>query len=166
MGGPQLRPPEPLSRDHDVSNFDCGYADLNAWLVKQAATSEGKTARTIIVAAGNRVVAYYCLAAGSIARTELPSAKLRRNVPDQVPVVVIGRLAVDLKFQGKGFGRGLLKDAILRALTASESLGIRAIVVHAVDDKAAAFYKKFGFINSPTNALTFLLPTETAKQAL
>ncbi len=149
-----------------MSNFDCGYADLNAWLVKQAATSEGKTARTIIVAAGNRVVAYYCLAAGSIARTELPSAKLRRNVPDQVPVVVIGRLAVDLKFQGKGFGRGLLKDAILRALTASESLGIRAIVVHAVDDKAAAFYKKFGFINSPTNALTFLLPTETAKQAL
>jgi GNAT superfamily N-acetyltransferase len=119
-----------------------------------------------VVALSARVVAYYCLAAGSVMRTTVPKAKLRQGLPDQVPVVVIGRLAVDKNFQGRGFGKGLLKDAILRSLNASDLVGVRAIVVHAIDERAGEFYLKFGFLPSPTNARTFVLPLETAKAAL
>src|SRR5260370_20653423 len=109
--GPQLRPPEHLTGRHDVSTFDCGKTDLNKWLVRQARRSEGRSARTYVVTVDSRVVGYYCLAAGSVIRDELPKAGLRRNAPDQVPVIVLGRLAVDAKFAFRGFGKGLLRDA-------------------------------------------------------
>lgn len=163
--GPRPNPPEALSDVHDLTQFDCGNADLDRWLRQRARTSEGATARTFVVAAGGHVVAYYCLAAGSVVPRELPR-KIRHNNPEQVPVIVIGRLAVDRAFQGRGFGKGLLKDAILRALQAAQSIGVRAIVVHAIDDRAAAFYKKFGFLPSPLDARTFILPVATAAAAL
>lgn len=119
-----------------------------------------------MVCAGSRVVGYYCLAAGSVIRTDLPSAKLRRNTPPQVPVIVIGRLAVDKQFQRRRIGAGMLKDAITRALKASRTIGVRAILVHAVDDAAAAFYRSYDFLPSPTDARTLLLPIETAAAAL
>lgn len=165
-GAPQLGAPEAITANHDLSVFDCGNADLNRWLVNRALASEGKSARTVVVAVGNAVVAYYCISAGAVERNAFASAKQRRNQPDPIPVLVLGRLAVDKGYAGRGFGKGLLKDAILRTLTASEIAGVRALVVHAIDDEAAKFYKKFGFVASPLNSRTYLLPIETAKAAL
>jgi len=161
--GPKLRPPERIADSHDLTAFDCGSPELDAWLKNRAL--DGRSARAYVVAVDNRVVAYYCLSAGSVIRADLPK-KAQRNTPDQIPVVIIGRLAVDRRFQSRGFGKGLLKDAILRALQASEAIGVRAIVVHALDDEAAKFYRKFGFVDSPLNPRTLVLPIETAKQAL
>ena len=126
---------------------------------------EGFTARTYVVTDGNRVVGYYCLVGGSIERAALPK-KTQRNTPDSIPIAVIGRLAVDLKYQKTGIGGGLLKDAILRVFGVAEVIGIRAVVVHAIDDNAAAFYKKYGFIDSHLNVRTLVLPLEVAKAAL
>jgi GNAT superfamily N-acetyltransferase len=164
--GPQLRPPEHLTTLHDVSTFDCGTPDLNDWLARQARRSDGRSARTYVVAANLRVVGYYCLAAGAVIRGEMPSAKLRRNLPDQVPVIVLGRLAVDRRYSSRGLGRSLLKDALLRSLSVSETVGARVVLVHAIDDAACGFYRKFGFLPFPTNPLTLVLPLETVKEAL
>lgn len=166
IAGSQLQPPERLTEHHDVSSFDCGHRELNDWLARQGIVSEAKSARTYVVARDGRVVAYYCLATGSVTRSDLPSAKLRKNKPDQVPIMVIGRLAVDLKSQGRGFGQALLKDAILRILTAHDAVGVRAILVHAIDDKAFDFYRQFGFQSTFGNTRTLVLPIETVKQAL
>lgn len=162
-GGPKLRPPEPIADSHDLANFDCGRPELDAWLKHHAL--DGRSARAYVVAVDNRVVAYYCLSAGSVIRGDLPK-KAQRNTPEQIPIILIGRLAVDRKFQSRGFGKGLLKDAVLRVLQASETIGIRAIVVHAIDDEAAEFYRKFGFVASTLTARTLVLTIETAKQAL
>jgi GNAT superfamily N-acetyltransferase len=155
-----------LTPRHDISAFDCGKPDLNDWLARQARQSDGKSARTYVVASDLRVVAYYCLAAGAVIRGDLPNARLRRNMPDQVPVIVLGRLAVDSKFSSRGIGKGLIKDALSRSLTVSETIGARAMLVHAIDEEAAGFYRKFGFLAFPTNSLTFVIPMETVKSGL
>ncbi|HEX3881743.1 MAG TPA: GNAT family N-acetyltransferase [Stellaceae bacterium] len=149
----------------DVSAFECRYPELDDWLRLRARAAEGRSARTYVVAASDRVVGYYCLAAGSIGREELPTAKLRRNQPSDVPVIVLGRLAVDLAFERHGVGSGLLKDAFRRCLTAADTIGVRAIVVHAIDEGAAQFYEKLKF--KPLNAgpLTLFVPLETAAAA-
>lgn len=165
-GGHEIRPPEPISPAHDLSAFDCGNQDLNNWLKQRALACEGRSARTTVLCEGQRVTGYYCLATGSIERESLSSAKLRKNLPDPIPIVVLGRLAVATNYKGRGFGKGLLRDAILKTITASEIAGVRALVVHAIDDAAANFYQKYGFIPSPLNMRTFLLPIETAKAAL
>lgn len=165
-GGPELRAPEALTSAHDLTDFDCGYPDLNDWLQQRALTSEGVSARTIVLCVGQTVVGYYCLATGSVERAHLHNAKLRRNQPDPIPIIVMGRLAVDNRYKGRGFGPGLLKDAILRTLKASEIAGVRALVVHAIDQEAAKFYLKYKFLPSPLNDLTFVLPLETARAAL
>jgi len=165
-GGSNIRAPEPLTTAHDVALFDCGNGDLNHWLVQRAMASDGRSARTYVVAIDARVIAYYCLAAGSVMLAALPRAKLRQNMPDPIPVIVIGRLAVDKRFKGRGFGRGLLKDCILRSLSIAQQIGVRAILVHAVDEDACNFYRKFTFVESPINARTFVLPIESAKAAL
>lgn len=115
---------------------------------------------------GQRVAGYYCLATGSIERESLSSARLRKNLPDPIPILVLGRLAIARDYQGRGLGKALLKDAILKTVTASEIAGVRALVVHAIDDAAARFYQKHGFVPSPLNLRVFLLPIETAKAAL
>jgi GNAT superfamily N-acetyltransferase len=162
---PPLRAPEPLGDGYDLSQFDCGRDDLNAWLRQRAHMNEGKASRTFVVCAERRVVAYYCLAAGSVARASV-GRKLRQNAPDPLPVIVIGRLAVDRTYARRKIGRALLRDAILRSLTAATEVGIRAILVHAVDDAASGFYRKFGFQDSPTDARTLLLPIEIARANL
>ncbi len=165
-GGGRLSAPIPLSPDHDRSRFDCGKPELDDWLHRTAAASEGRTARTYVTCAGNRIVGYYALAAGNTVRAALPSARLRRNTPADVPVLVIARLAVDREFHGRRIGRGLLKDALLRAVEASRAIGIRAVVVHAIDDEAARFYRRYGFLPSPMDPRTLVLPIETAVSGL
>jgi GNAT superfamily N-acetyltransferase len=161
-----LRPPEPISAAHDLTSFDCGNEDLNDWLKRRALASEGRSARTSVLCDGQRVAGYYCLATGSIERESLSSAKLRKNLPNPIPILVLGRLAIALDYQGRGLGKALLKDAILKTIAASEIAGVRALVVHAIDDAATRFYQKHGFIPSPLNDRALLLPIETAIAAL
>ena len=118
-----------------------------------------------MVAVERRVVAYYCLSTGSIIRSVLPR-KLRHNTPDAVPVLVMGRLAVDLRYQHRGFGKGLLKDAITRALSLSSEVGFLALVVHVIDESAIPFYARYSFVPSPTDPRTFILPLATARDAI
>lgn len=164
-GGLQLRPPEAIKSAHDLSTFQCGNDKLDEWLKRRAVASDGKTSRAYVVPIGMRVVGYYCVAAGSVGRNELPT-RIRRNTPDQVPVIILGRLATDKRFQGRGIGKGMLREAISRTISASETIGVRALLVHAIDAEAAAFYLHFKFSPCPIGDRTFLLAVETAKQAL
>lgn len=158
-------PPTPLLPAHDTSTFDCGKAALNDWLRYRALRAEAKSARSYVIVHQGRVVGYYCLAAGAVAHEGAPR-KMRHNLPDPTPVVVIGRLAVDRDHQGRGIGQGLLKDALLRVTKASELVGARAVLVHAVDQEAVPFYVRYGFHAFPTGNQTLFLPIEEIIMAL
>ena len=160
-----LSAPEPLSADDDIGAFDCGNDLLNDWLRDQALRSEGRSARTYVVKDGARVAGYYCLATGGVAREGVPR-KIRQGLPRLVPVIVLGRLAVDLRYQRLGIGRGLLKDALPRTLQVSREVDVRALLVHAIDDEAKAFYAAHGFIEFPARARTLFLPVEPIARGL
>jgi hypothetical protein len=163
-----LTPPEPLGQRHDLSRFSCGRPELDAWLRDQALDSEGRSARTYVVCTGSSIVAgYYCIATGSVERQALPSKMKRaRGLPKQIPVAIIGRLARDQTFSGTGLGRDLLQDALRRILAAAQIIGIRAVLVHALDADAAAFWRSQDFIESQIGSGTFFLPVETIASAL
>lgn len=113
-----------------------------------------------------RIIGYYAITTAMEQRANLPSAKLRRAMPEQVPLLLIARLAVDRAWQGMGLGADLLQDALRRCLAASEIAGARGIIVHAIDEVAAAFYEHHGFLRSPLGDLTLILPIETLRAAL
>ena len=159
------RPPEPITPGHDVSGFTSRHETLNEWLRKHALKNEGATARTYVVTAGSVVVGYYTLASGGVARATLPG-KLRRNAPEEIPVIVLGRLAADRNFERHGIGRGMLQEAIRKTLASSRTVGIRGLLVHAIDDEAVTFYTRHGFVAMPAEPRTLLLPVETAAAAL
>jgi GNAT superfamily N-acetyltransferase len=162
----RLRAPEKLSPDHDLSQFQCGEPTLDEWLKKRALLNqESGASRTYVVCTGRRVVAYYALAAGAVAHVDAPG-RVRRNMPDPVPVMVIGRLAIDQSMQGQGTGPALLRDAILRTLQAAEIAGIRAILVHAISERAKRFYEKWGFVSSPVEPLTLMITVAEARKAV
>lgn len=162
-GSPTLRPPVPIEEDHDYSTFSSGKTILDEWLTSKAYRSEGRSARTFVVCDGRKVVGYYSLATGEIVRGRLPTAKMRQNLPDPVPVIILARLAVDLRRQRQGIGAGLLKDAIERALALHREVGFRGLLVHALDDEAVAFYAKYDFVPCATiDQRTLILPIETA----
>lgn len=161
-----LASPQPIQAGHDLSAFDCGRPSLDNWLRHRASRNEGPGAsRTYVVCEGVRVVAYYCLSSGSVESRQAPG-KVRRNMPDPIPVMLMGRLAVDRTQHGMGLGRALLRDAILRTLRAAEIAGMRALLVHALDDQAARFYRHNGFLDSPIDPLVLMLPLETARKAM
>ena len=163
-----LSAPEPISDTHDLSRFDCGKDALNDWLRSRAARSEGLSARCYVVCAGRAVVGYYCLSTGAVRHdgsTRAPRA-LRANMPDPTPVMVLGRLAVDKEFQGRGIGKDMLRDALQRVLQASRVVGARALIVHAIDDEAVPFYAGFGFRSFAGDARTMFLPMEAIKRAV
>jgi predicted N-acetyltransferase YhbS len=152
-----IRAPEKLTPDHDLSQFQCGEPALDDWLRRRALQNEDSGAsRTYVACDGNKVVGYYALAAGAVAHIDAPG-RVRRNMPDPVPVMVIGRLAVDQTLQGQALGPALLRDAILRTLQAADIAGIRAILVHAISERAKAFYEKWGFISSPMDPMTLMI---------
>lgn len=155
-----LPAPEPINAAHDLSRFDCGKVPLDNWLKQRTLKSEGPSARTYVVRSGSSVVAYYSLASGGMGHPALPG-RLRRNMPDPVPVMLLGRLAVDRRFQGQGIGGWLIKDAMLRAAEANKLVGFRALLLHAIDDEALSFYAGFGFIEYPPGSKTLFLPIET-----
>jgi GNAT superfamily N-acetyltransferase len=149
--------PAPLTAEHDLSAFSCGNPALDDWLRRRAlANQDSGASRTYVVAEDNRAVGYYALASGSVAFAEAPG-KVKRNMPDPVPVMILGRLAIDQGWQGKGFGKDLLRDAVLRTMQAAEIGGIRALLVHAIDERAAGFYERAGFVPSPIRPLTYFL---------
>lgn len=161
-----LRRPERLSPKHDFSTFDSGERLLDVWLRKRALLNEESGgSRTYVVAANNRVVAYYTLAVGAVTHAHAPG-RVRRNMPDPLPVMLIGRLAVDRNYQGRGLGRGLLQDAILRTVQAAEIAGIRAILVHAISERAKCFYEASGFTPSPVDPLTLMITVAEAVKEL
>lgn len=154
--------PTRLLPEYELDAFDCGNVDLNEWLHRRARTNEAQGAsRTYVVCNGQQVVAYYCLAVGSVEQN-VAVGRVKRNMPNPIPVMIIGRLAVDRSLHGQGFGRGLLKDAVLRTVAASEIAGIRAILVHAISDEAKAFYEKHGFRPSPVHPMTLMMTIQDA----
>ena len=160
-----LSPPQPINADDDLGPFDCGDELLSDWLRQQALGSEGASARTYVVKDRRRVVGYYCLATGGVARETVPR-KIRHGLPDPVPVMILGRLAVDKAYQRVGIGSSLLKDALQRTLQVSGQVGVRAVLVHAIDEEAKAFYATYGFIESPAGTRTLFLPLESVAKAL
>ena len=162
---PELTAPAPIGAAHDVSRFDCGKAPLTDWLRTHAAKSEGLSARSYVVCAGQFVAGYYSIATGSVAHSAT-SAKLRQNMPDPIPVIVLARLAVDKEYQGRGIGSGLLKDALARILEASRIVGTRAVIVHPIDEEAENFYRQYGFKPLPGEIRTLFLPVQTVASGL
>ena len=149
--------PEPLSDAHDTSGFVCRHASLAQWLQRRAlANGLVGASRTYVVCEGRAVIGYYALAAGSVVAAAAPG-RLRRNMPDPLPIVVLGRLAVHADRSGQGIGAGLLRDAVARSLQAADVIGACALVCHAIDDAAKAFYAHHGFVESPVQASTMLI---------
>lgn len=165
-GQNQLRPPEKLNSSHQVDSFDSGHPQLDDWLKRRALKNElSGASRTYVVCVDEVVIAYYCLANGAVAQTAATS-RVRRNMPDPIPVMVIGRLAVDRHWQGQGIGRALLRDAMLRTLQAAEIAGIRAVLVHAISAEAKQFYQKYGFTASPIDPMTLMVKVSDAIASL
>jgi GNAT superfamily N-acetyltransferase len=165
-GGGGIGAPEHLTAHHDLTAFDSGVPVLDEWLKRHALSNEqAGGSRTYVVSIGGRVVAYYALAAGGVTQ-EAATGRVRRNMPDPVPVMVLGRLAVDRAYHGRGLGAGLLRDAVLRTVQAAELGGIRAILVHAISEDAKRFYERHGFLESPIDPMTLMITVADAKKAL
>lgn len=169
-GGPRYTVPHPVLADDRFDAFECGNVALDDWLKRRALKNEGKASRTYVLcnALGEdvgAVVGYYTLSAGAV-RIEDSPGWARRNMPNPLPVFVLGRLAVDHRHSGKGLARGLMKDALQRSLEASRTVGARALIVHAADDGVIPFYAQFGFQTFPTDSRTMFLPIDTIGAAL
>ncbi len=161
-----LLAPQPLTDTHEVADFDCGHPSLDDWLKRRAAKNQSNgSSRTYVVCEGNVVIGYFCLAAGAIGHAEAPSA-VKRNRPDPVPVLVLGRLAIHRDHHQKGIGTALLNDAIRRTVHAAEIAGVAALIVHAISEQARRFYASRGFVESPIKPMTLCLMLATVRQAL
>lgn len=163
-------PPARITVNHRLDRFDCGKPPLDEWLKVHALDIEGKASRTYVMTAEagedeGHVVAYYTLASGGVVRAEVRK-KIRHGLPNPVPVMVLGRLAVDHKHKGKGIGPALLKEAMQRTLQLSEIAGLRALILHAIDDEAVSFYAKYGLQVFPAGTRTMFLPIESLREAL
>lgn len=158
--------PAPLSEAHDLSGFDCGVDSLNDWLKRRARANHASGAsRVYVSASGGRIAGFYALASGAVAAQEAPG-KFRRNMPDPIPVVVLGRLAVDRTFARQGLGRALVKDAALRMMQAAEAVGVRGMLVHALSQEAQGFYRAVGFDPSPLDAMTLMITLADLRKAM
>lgn len=157
---PRFGDPEPLGPDHSLDDFDCGVGSLNTWLCKHArAAAATGSARAYVLedAEQGRVVGYHALCAASVSRREA-SPRARRGIPRRpIPAVLLARLAVDRSVQGHGLGAFLLRDAMARTLAAAAELGIRVMLVHALDEGARGFYLHHGFEPSPTDPMNLQL---------
>ncbi len=145
---------EKLRPDHPIENFDCGREELNRYLLRYAwANQRAGAALTYIGLVGDNAVGYYSLAVGEVTRDEAPERLTKGLARHAVPIMLLARLAVDLRWQGQGVGKGLLRDAMQRTLQAADIAGIRAFAVHAKDEAAKRFYERFDFIPSPADPM-------------
>jgi predicted N-acetyltransferase YhbS len=165
---PKLTKPAPLRASHVVTTFDCGEEMLNIWLVRRAlAAVAERTANTFVVCRGRGVVGYYSLATASVAHEHCTSS-LRRNAPNPVPAMLLARLAVDNAEKGKQIGRHLLQDAMKRSLIAARYVAARTLLVHALTEEVAGYYRQLGFLDLPRSGeqITLYLPLEKIVAAL
>ncbi len=166
----RVSPPERLRSNHDRLSFHNGkHASLDEWLRNRALAGEVLSARTYVVCAGdapNRVVAYYAISTAMEQRIALPNATLRRGKPEQVPLLLIGRLAIDERYRGKGLGTDLLRDALRRCLAAADIVGARGVIAHGIDEEATGFYRHHGFSVCPLGERIMLMPIETVRALL
>jgi GNAT superfamily N-acetyltransferase len=158
---------EKLRPDHELDAFDCGKEDLNHFLIRHAlANQRAESAQTYVLARDRRVVGYYSLAAGAVTHDKTTSRVKKGQARHAIPVVLLARLAVDTASQGQGIGPALLKDALLRAASAADTIGARALLVHAKDGRARSFYERFDFEPSPTDPLHLFLIMRDLKRRI
>ncbi|KYC29396.1 GCN5-related N-acetyltransferase [Sterolibacterium denitrificans] len=151
-----LAAPAPLTAHHETNTFTCGVESLDHWLRQRALKNQiSGASRTFVVCEDQRVLAYYALASSAVA-AKLATGRLRRNMPDPIPIVVLGRLAIDQSLHGQGIGRALVRDACLRVVAAADAIGIRGMLVHALSPEAQAFYAHVGFEPSPLEPMTLM----------
>ncbi len=155
----KLSPPQPLAAEHRVDDFSCAEPSLDEWLRRRALVNQmtGASRTFVVTNELGQVLAYYALAAGAVSHQESPG-NIRRNMPDPVPVMVLARLAVDQRLQGRQIGGAMLKDALQRAVSVAQNIGVRALLVHAINEPARLFYSHYGFVPSPANPMTLMLP--------
>lgn len=158
--------PRTICDTDDVGEFDSGEPDLDTYLRTRAlANHVGGASRCFVTCRDGRVVGLYSLAAVAVERRSAPG-RVRRNMPEPVPAILISRLAVDLSEQGSGLGAHLLRDAIARSVAAADLIGVRVVLVHALHERARTFYEHFGFEPSPTDPLHLLLLIGDARASL
>lgn len=162
-----VQAPRPIASGDRCAGFDCGELSLNSYLEERALANHASGAARCYVCLDDagRVIGYYTLSAIAIERARLPG-RARPNSPDPVPAVLLGRLAVDRSHRGQGVGRGLLRDAIGSTLVAAQRIGVRLLIVHAVDESAADWYAQFGFRPSPTDGRHLYLLLADARSSL
>jgi len=160
----ELTAPQPLTTAHRLDEFSCGEPVLDDWLRRRAMSNQARGAsRTFVVTdADGRVYGYYAMAAGAVSQ-QMATGGVRRNMPEPIPVMVLARLAVDHRAHGIKLGGALLQDAINRALVVSQNTGVRALLVHSLDDRAKSFYEHYGFEASPSDPMTLMLRLSSAK---
>uniref|UniRef100_Q029I3 GCN5-related N-acetyltransferase n=1 Tax=Solibacter usitatus (strain Ellin6076) TaxID=234267 RepID=Q029I3_SOLUE len=158
---------EKLRREHDLSSFDCGNGTLTAWLQKFAwLNQQADSAKTYVAVRGKRIGGYYALTAGSVHKDESPERIAKGLANHPVGVVLLARLAVDRSEQGRGLGKALLFDALQRIEEAADIVGVRAVMVHAIDEAARKFYEYFEFDPSPMDPFTLMLLLKDVRKAL
>jgi GNAT superfamily N-acetyltransferase len=161
-----LRAPEPLGDHHDLSGFSSGVASLDDWLRRRARANQASGAtRTFVLCDGAELIGYYALASGAVALAQAPG-RLRRNMPEPIPVAVLARLALRADHQGRGLGRALFRDAVLRVLNAAEAIGLRGLLVHALSEEAKAFDLRLGLEPSPLDPLTLMVTLADLRDAV
>jgi GNAT superfamily N-acetyltransferase len=161
-----LSPPELLTEGHQIADFTSGEVSLDEWLKRRARSNQVSGAsRTYVVCEATRVVGYYALASGAVTVAGVPG-KFRRNMPDPIPVVVLGRLAVDRASQGRGIGRALFQDGARRVVHAADVIGIRGIVVHAISERARQFYLSLGFESCLRDPMTLVVTLTDVRAAV
>jgi GNAT superfamily N-acetyltransferase len=159
--------PEPLTASHDTSLFDCGKAPLNQFLQRYALVNQANgSARTFVSLSGGQIGGYYSLAAASAEHAVVPARISKGLARHPIPMLLLARLAVDLTAQGQGLGRSLLQSALGKYLQASEVIGCRALMVHAIDEAAISFYQSYGFEPSPVDAAHLYLLTKDIRKTL
>ena len=159
--------PEPLIASHDTSSFDCGKAPLNHFLQRYALINQATgSARTFVSLSGQKIGGYYSLAAASAEHAAVPLRISKGLARHPIPMLLLARLAVDLAAQGQGLGRSLLQSALGKYLQASEVIGCRAVMVHAIDEAAIGFYQGYGFEPSPVDAAHLYLLTKDIRKTL
>ena len=157
--------PEPLDARHQIDRFYCGRPALDVWLARHARQAQTSgSAKTFVVAEEDQVVGYYSLTVGQVDTLDAPERVRQGMGQYPIPVVILARLAVSLRCQGQGIGLAMLRDAIRRTLTIAEQAGIRALLTHPIDDPAARFYERFGFMRSPMREQQWLLLLKDARR--
>ncbi len=156
--------PVPLAAEHHLDDFDCGEPVLNDWIKRRALSNHlmGASRTFVIADPAHHVLGYYALSAGAVVHQQA-TGSIRRNMPDPIAVMVLARLATDRRAQGMHLGGALLKDAVQRSFSVAHDTGVRALLVHALNDAARKFYEHYGFQASPAHPMTLMLRISVVK---